>query len=262
MTEQRPRPYRPALVTLTDDMQARATELLGDADAGEPPGLDSEARVLTWLQELSIRTLGALDELVYTDLARQFRGQQGVLLAALLQPHARRGPMTDLGSETAARLRERLLAHYVYPAHHDAFRRLRQDATEYADEADPGDEHDPGRQTFIAMRPALSELEQWQQRALRSLLEGFADRGAILDWVPDLELATHGELDRDWATRLYDEASTVAMLTGDSETDARARRLFAAYYILPRYRAGVRTLAGRAGELPDAEREASEVQFA
>ncbi|WP_415381461.1 hypothetical protein [Halosimplex sp. TS25] len=237
-----PDPYRPALVTLTEGVRERVDELR--------TGLDSERRALEWLQEITIRTLGRLDLRVYEDMSRQYRGHQGVLLASLLRSGARRGEMARLDDTVAERVREHFVANYVVPAHRDAFRRLRSDATEYADDADDGDSHDPKRQRFIAMRPALNELEEWQERALDALLEGFDERGELLDWGHDLLLATHGELDQEWITRVYREDSAVAVLTGDSVADQRARRLFAAYHVLPRYRAGVRVLSGRAKETP------------
>jgi len=259
-----PEPYRPALVTLSEDVRERVDELR--------TGLASERRVLEWVQEMTIRTLGRMDERVYWDLARQFRGEQGVLLGALLRPDERRRPLTtprddesrqeraERAEAVATRLREKFVAHYVAPAHRDAFRELRSDATEYADGAGDGDSHNPKRQRFVAMRPALSELDDWQGRALDSLLEGFDDRGDLLDWGTDVLQATHGELDKEWITRVYDEESTVAVMVGNTRADARARQLFAAHHVLPYFRAGVRVLSGRAGEVADegtTEREAS-----
>ena len=254
MTDSTPDPYRPALVTLSEDVRERVTELRD--------GLASEDRVLRWVQEMTIRTLGRLDMEVYTDLSRQFRGQQGVLLGALVVPEQRRGKNRDLDNETAETLRERFLAHYVLPAHRDAFRRLRADATEYIDAADDEDSHAPDRQRFIAMRPALNELEEWQERTLDDLLAGFDERGEILDWGQDVLLATHGELDKEWVTRVHEEDSTVGVLTGDTVADKRARRLFAAYHVLPQFRAGVRVLSGRAGEVADESTDSQEVNFA
>jgi len=253
MTDQ-PDTYRPALVTLSEDMRALTSELLA--------GLDDEKRVLTWLQEMTVGTLGRLEMLVYEDMARQFRGHQGILLASLVRPAKRRGRMRDLDEETARELRERFLAEYVHPAHRDAFRELRSDATEYIDAADDEDEHAPDRQRFVAMRPALTELQQWQARALSKLLDGFEDRSAVLDWGHDILLATHGELDKDWVSRACREQSTLDVLTGITETDARARRLFAAHHVLPRFRDGVRVLSRRAGESASAESEQREVEYA
>lgn len=253
-TDATPNPYRPALVTLSEDVRERVTELR--------EGLSSEDRVLRWLQEMTIRTLGRLDSRVYTDMTRQFRGQQGVLLAALVVPAKRRGQNRGLDTATAEKLRERLLANYVLPAHRDAFRQLRRDATEYIDAAGDDDSHAPDRQKFVAMRPALTELEQWQERVLDDLLAGFDERGEILDWGQDVLLATHGELGKEWVTRVHEEDSTVEVLTGDSPRHKRARRLFAAYHVLPQFRAGVRVLSGRAGEVADETTEKQEAKYA
>lgn len=249
-----PHSFRPALVALSEDVRERVEEL--------QRGLDDEGRVLTWMQELTIRTLGQIDKRVYADLARNFRGEQGVLVAALVRPAERRGEMKGLSNDKAEQLRERFLAHYVVPAHRRAFRNLRTDATEYVDEAGDSDAHNPYRQSAIAMRPALNELDEWQGRALSSLLDGFGERSEILDWSHDALLATHGELADDFVTRVYEESGTVSMLTGDTPADEQARRLFAASYLLPNFRAGVRVLSGRAGESADAETERSEVEFA
>lgn len=263
-----PTPYRPALVALTEDVRERTEELRR--------GLDSEARVLEWVQELTIRTLGRIDTRVYTDLARQYRSplegrrrpsdrhvDGSVLLAALLKPGARRESMADLDDELAESLRERFLATYIHPAHRSAFRELRKDATEYVVDGDEGDEHDPHRQRHVAMRPALSELEGWQQRALEGLLDGFESVEDVLDWGHDLLLATHGEIGREWVTRVVEESSTTEVLLGDEREHERARRLFAAYHVVPRYRAGVRVLSRRAGEVAsDDEGPDREARFA
>lgn len=238
-----PMTYRPALVTLTEGVRDLSMELQS--------GLEDEDRVLTWLQEVTIRTLGQMDTIVYEDVTRQFRGPQGVLLGALLTPKNRRGAMTGLDEDVARDVRERFLAHHVHPAHRNAFRELRTDAGEYVDDAGDGDAHEPTRQVSIAMRPELNELEEWQQRALSSLLGGFGSRSAVLDWGHDVLLATHGELDEDWVTRIYRERSTIEVLCGDSAEDERARRLFAATYLLPAFRSGVRVLSNRAKESPD-----------
>jgi hypothetical protein len=250
----KPEPYRPALVTLSEGVRERVDEL--------KRGLASEDRALEWMQEMTIRTLGQIDETVYADLARQFRGEQGVLLAAMVRPEQRRGDMADLEEAAAERLREKLVAHYILPAHRDAFRDLRSDATEYADAAGDGDAHNPTRQRFIAMRPQLNELETWQERVLGQLLEGFDERGDLLEWGHEVLLATHGELDQEWVTRVYNEDPTADIMLGETAADARARRLFAAHHVLPHFRAGVRVLSGRAGEVPDEGKEQTEASYA
>jgi hypothetical protein len=249
-----PRSFRPALVALSEDVRERVEELQG--------GLDDEGRVLTWMQEITIRTLGQIDRHVYADLARNLRGKQGALVASLVRPAKRRDGMERIDESRAKATRERFLAEYIVPAHRRAFRNLRTDATEYVDAAGDADAHNPYRQSAIAMRPALNELDEWQARCLSRLLGGFEQRSDILDWSHDVLLATHGELPEEFVSRAYKEDGTVSMLTGDCDTDEEARRLFAASYVLPNFRSGVRVLSGRAGESADAESERSEVEFA
>jgi hypothetical protein len=245
--------YRPALVSLALDVREMERDLL--------EGFASRREVLEWTQRLTIRTLGELDTSVYRDLARQFRKgehrQQGTLLSALLVGGARR---RDLDDDVAEELRERLLVSVIAPAFHRAFHRLRKDATEYIEKAEEA-AHDPTKQQYVAMRPALDELETWQQRALSDLLDGLDGTEELIEWAESLELATHGEVDERLVERCYQEQSTRALLLGEQGTDS-ARELFAAYHLLPRFNAGVRDLSGKAGELPDAEREETEIQYA
>ncbi|MBX0323871.1 hypothetical protein EGH21_12605 [Halomicroarcula sp. F13] len=235
--------YTPALVTLKTNVRDRADELRA--------GLRSEDRVLEWLQEMTVRTLGRLDRRMYADMARQFRGQQGLLLGAMLRPSARRGPMRDLDEAVAKDVRERILVTHVQPAHRNAFRKLRNDVTEYVESADEGDTHDPRQQKHIGMRPGLTELDQLQQSVLAELLEGLDDKPAVIGWSSDVLDATHGELGAEWGKRVYQEGATVDVLTGDRPEHERSRRLFAATHLLPKFRAGVRVRIGRAGELPE-----------
>jgi hypothetical protein len=243
---------RPALVTLTRDVRRMQADLLA--------GFDNRRAVLSWCQRLTVRTLGTLGDDFYRELSRQFRGsEEGVLLAAFLTPAAR---TRDLDEDVARELRERLLARRLDPAFRTAFRHLRKDAGEYIDEAGDGDAHDPTRQQHLAMRPSLTEIDEYQADALDRLLDGLADTSEILDWSKVLVLATHGEVERDFLARCYLEGSTQALLTGTDPVDRRGRELFAAYHLLPRFNAGVRDLAGRAGETADAETQTSEVEFA
>lgn len=264
-----PETFRPALVTLADDIEALQSELF--------TGFDDRAQLPSWCQRLTIRTLGELPQRVYWELARQFTldtrddQPQGVLLAALLTPAARSRRLPD---DAVDELRDRLVATQVRPAFHRAFRELRTDATEYVDESSDDDQHDPSRQRHPGMRPALTELDEWQQHALTDVLNGFDDQRAILKWSRTVELATHGELDEvqppQWASTAEDGATTIAgdrdligrcltepatraLLLSDEDATAPARELFAAYHLIPAFNKGVRTLAGRAGELPDVE---------
>lgn len=245
------RSYRPSLVKLTRDGQDITDDLLG--------GFSSREEVLCWLQRVCTRTFGEISQRFVEEFATQLRADtDGVLLAAFLDSGARRAGGHDVPDDVAIELREHVAAQYVKPAQLRAFRRLRSSATEYVEDAD-GSEHDPHKQRFIAMRPALDELEDNQQDALRRLLDGFDTKQDILEWGDTLQLATHGELPEDLITRCYSENATAGMLCGGSRVHKRGRELFAATYLLPAYNKGVRDLSGRATEQPDSEREEREV---
>jgi len=267
-----PETYRPALVKLTDDVEALQSDLYD--------GFADRRALLEWLQQLSVRTLGEIPQRVFWSFARQFvldqlvGFEQGTLLAAVIRPAERD---RQLPEDAVEELRERFVATQVRPAYHRAYRELRKDATEYVDETDEDTAHDPGRQRHPAMRPALRELDDWQQRALSELLAGFDEPREILDWGTTVEHATYGELaeleppawaddfdgasglsatgERDFIERCYREASARAVLCADGVDAAELREVFAAFWIVPAFNRGVRVLSGRAGELPDVEHE-------
>ncbi len=255
--------HRPALQKLTQDLQMLRQELFD--------GFRSRRAILDWLQRLTVRTLGQLPQRWYMEMARQFRGRldgrdQRTLLAALLRPECR---TRDLDEVDARNLRERLYVLTVRPYYHRAFRHLRPDATEYIDQEGDVSGHDPSVQRYVAMRPALDEIEEYQRRVFgfddhrsNTLLDGFETKTDIIDWGDDVELATHGEVPEGLIERCYAERSTRQLLLDDSAQSERARELFAAFHVLPYCNAGVRDLAGRAGEQPDAEQEETEVTFA
>ena len=246
---------RPALLKLSQDLDGLREELLA--------GFGGRRAVLDWAQRLSVRTLGELPDRWFEEIGTQFRGlpddeRERTLLAALLADEVRR---REIASEDARELRERLYALTIRPAYHRAYRQLRADAGEYLDDDDSESQHTAARQRWIAMRPALDELERYQQRALDELLGpvddprdqgGLADRTAILDWGQTLEHATHGELPKEFVARCYREESTARLLTDlESPAAARARELFAAVHLLPVTNRGVRDLAGRTSEHPE-----------
>lgn len=255
MTERDPlESYRPSLVKLTTDLEEMETELR--------TGFTDRPAVLDWLQRLTVRTLGELPQQWFHEIARQFRPLDAVgertLLAAMLRDDCRE---RALAPATARELRERVAATAIKPALHRAFRQLRTDAGEYV--ADARDStHDPLVQRHIAMRPALDELEANQQQALSQCLDGFAQRGDILDWGNVVELATHGEITPSFTARCYRERSTAQMLLGDDRASEHARELFAAVHLLPAFNAGIRDLHGRTGEVPDADHPNAEIPIA
>lgn len=244
--------YRPALVKLVEDVRDSERQLLR--------GFGSRREVLEWTQELAIRTLGEMPQDWFHQMARQFRGvpdsaHERTLVSALLRSQYRTRPLADT---KAREFRRQLSARTIRPAAHRAFRELRADAGEYVDDGND-DGHAPGKQQYVAMRPAIDELHQKQHAALTRLLDGFDDREGILEWGHDLELATHGEIDEEFITRCYGERSTRELLTSREASDRRGRELFAAHYLIPVFNRGVRDLAGRAKEQADEERDDREI---
>jgi hypothetical protein len=238
---------RPALVKLVIDVTDLEQELLN--------GFHSRREVLEWSQRLTVRSLGEVPTKWYLELARQFRGlpsdgRERALMSALLVADER---LRDLDEGAADQLRARIAAEAIRPAAHRALRQLRADAGEYLDDADAESvsTHDPRVQRFIAMRPALDELEAFQKRGLWRLLAGFDEREEIMDWGSDLELASHGEIPERIVERAVTEPSTRRMLLSDRDVDERTRELFAARYLVPAFNRGVRDLAGRTAEQPE-----------
>jgi len=244
---------RPSLVRLKLDLEQLETELYD--------GFRRRRDVLDWMQRLCVRTLGRTRQAFIENLSRQFRGRfddsrERALLSAMLVPAARD---RDLEAGTVDELRERLAATVIAPAYHRALRHLRKDAGEYIDSAQESKTsgHDPQDQRFIAMRPAVDELDENQSTVLEDVLDGFDEPRDILEWGRDVELATHGEVDGDLVRRCYVESSTRRMLCSDASADERARELFAATYLVPAFNRGVRDLVGRAGEQPDEDKDPS-----
>lgn len=235
-------PRRPSLSSLTADHREMTNELI--------EGFSSRREILTWTQRLTIRTLGLFEESWYHRLGEQYRVHpskpQRTLIAALLDEDTRR---VSVSSAAARRFRERLAGAVVVPVFHRAFRRLRAAATEYVGEKK--DDHDPSEQRFIAMRPSLDRLDEWQYRALTDCLDGFSDVGDIVQWRETLDLATNGEVPEGFIPRCIKERSTREVLLSDSEAAEFARESIAAKKLIPAFNRGSYTLVEYAGEEPD-----------
>ncbi|WP_158855593.1 hypothetical protein [Halorhabdus sp. CUG00001] len=225
-------------------------------------GFGSRREVLRWGQRIAVRTLGQLPQRRFHQLAKSFvpdeEYMEGVLLAAFLDASAR---TRDLDEGAAENVRERWAADVLGPVQVRAFRDLRKDAGEYIGE-DEDDEsgYDPAAQDFV-MRPALSELDDYQQKAMDMVLGGLNDRSQILKWGDVLTTATRGEpIDPErgagtFVPKCYREPSTVDLLTRTTPAYRRAREAFVAHWLLPAFNRGVRDLAGRTTEEPGDESE-------
>lgn len=252
-----PESRRPALVRLSLDVE----ELVSDMETG----FQSREEVLRWARRMIPRTLGEIPTEFYRELSKQFGGvidddRERTLLAALLVDRER---TLEMDTEAVDQLRQRLAVHIIEPAYRRAFRALRNSATEYVDDGDSSSdsEHDPARQRYIAMRPVMDELDQYQRVGVDCLLAGLEDRDGIRRWGTVLELATHGELPEGFVRRCTEEQSTRTLLTAENPSlgQQRARELFAATFLLPAYNRGVRDLRDRAKEEANAERQETEV---
>ncbi|MDR5657288.1 hypothetical protein RH831_08855 [Halodesulfurarchaeum sp. HSR-GB] len=245
---------RPSLRKLRIDVQEMRTEL--------EAGFDSPREALAWFQRLTVRTRGEIPQRRYQQIAEEFPPtpghDRGPFLEALLADHA--APDTAYDSQEVRRY---FWAWSVLPAFHRALRQLRKDAGSYVGETKEA--QDVSRMRYIAMRPAIDEIDRDQEGVLEAFLDGFDEPADVLNWGERLQLATHGEpvqpdLPGGFATRLYTEGvaadvlpetSNTAMLTRSDDTHTRAREWLAAKLLLPAFNRGVRDLAGRAGEEAD-----------
>lgn len=245
--------YRPALQRLTLDAAAL---IEGSGDYTGPylqGGLGSRENLVKWEQRLAVRTLGEVPMFIYQGIATQLVGPRD-------RPFIR--VLTGAAPDNAAEhWRDRVRTRVVHRSFDRAFRKLRSSATEYTEEVDEGDEHNPREQRFIAMRPALDELDQWQETALDAVLgQGFEDRTDILDWMPVLENATHGEPIMlpngstmpvaEFVDRWHDRDPFARMLTEAEQR--RNREAFAARFLIPTFNAGVREFLASTKEIADA----------
>ena len=114
---------------------------------------------------------------------------------------------------------------------------------------------DPDQDT--AVRPALVQLVRDQGDLLVGLLEGFGDRGELLEWMQELVVATLGQLSTEWYPMVAADAPTVSALLGRpwgpsygfSEVRSReVRRGLAANDILPACHAALETFRWSAVE--------------
>ncbi|WP_276298800.1 hypothetical protein [Halorussus lipolyticus] len=249
---------RPALQKLTGDQLGLLRRFID--------GFENRRTFLLWCQDAAIHTLGRLDGDWMVERAFS-RLDLSVLLVS-----RRRFAWADtdddgnpkiLDAESAATARRGVAAVDLLPAFVASHRGFRWSATEYVEddrtETDEGPP-DPEEQDAPGMRPALAELDQRQDWALRQVLDGFESEDQMLAWVQQVTEASYAEVPDDLATRLYTESHTREMLLDREGERARSwffRESFAAKEILPAFAVAAREVADRSGEL--AERENSEL---
>jgi hypothetical protein len=108
-----------------------------------------------------------------------------------------------------------------------------------------------------ALRPELDDVSSKQQRALRYLLDGFADADAFLIWGQYVVKATYAEIDRETITDAYfDMVVRDWMTSPEDPTTQFWRETWAAKFYLPGCNRTAAQLASRTTEA--IERTASE----
>lgn len=243
-----PEPYRPALAALNREQREALEEF-------KHAGVETREALLEWLLRLQYRTLGRLPDFWYYRVATR-PGALAVMLTGEERGSYGERETTNVTLEEATMYRRRLVARYLRPACRDAFRELRTNATEYLDDRRP----DPERMAALAMRSALEESFELQEDALESLLEGFADRDGLEEWLHELDRATFGEIkavEPDLDYQILDNRTARRIMLRDEERYTIARERLAARYLLPATNVSVRTLAERAGESDATETDES-----
>lgn len=243
---------RPALPTLTDDQRDLIREFVD--------GFASRGAFLEWCQDAAIRTLGELD-----GDWMQTRAFTRLDLSVLITSEARRRFAPESGDvlskRQAAGVRRGVVLSDILPACTAAYRRLRWNATEYVNDGDDSFVPDPEVQEHTAMRPALTELDDRQDWAIRKLLTGISSEDALLSWLQVVTEASYAEVDSGLGERLNVERRARRLLLDDVEPDEADlarwfRESFAAKYVLPGFAVAASEVGKRAGEL--AQQEATE----
>jgi len=108
------------------------------------------------------------------------------------------------------------------------------------------------------MRPALTELDNRQDWAIRKLLRGLPSEDALLAWLQAVTEASAAEVPDELGQRLNRERRARQYLlddvdAGDLETALWFRESFAAKYVLPAFARAAAEVGKRAGELAEQE---------
>lgn len=245
---------RPALRRLTTDQR--------DLIESFVDGFQSRSAFLEWCQDACVRTLGELSGewmqtraftrmdlsvLVVSDARRRFAPESGELLS----------------KRQAAGVRRGVVLADVLPACRAAYRRLRWSATEYVQDDDDDFVPDPESQQHTAMRPALTELDERQDWAIRKLLAGLPSEDALLAWLQAVTEASYAEIPDELGQQLNRERRArryllddVDDVDGDRGTALWFRESFASKFVLPAFARAASEVGRRAGEL--AEKETTE----
>ncbi|WP_332898738.1 hypothetical protein [Haladaptatus sp. CMSO5] len=227
---------RPALAKLSADQINVFSALLD--------GFDDRCAILTWMQAVSIQTLGQLDDDWFPRLACD----ADVVSALLGAPW---GPIKVVSPGRIREIRLGIAAKDLLPATQAANREFRWTASDYHTD-EQGEAPDPTKQRHPGMRPGMSLLDDAGAWTLSRLLDGFDKPEAFLIWGQYAVSATYSELESSTIEDAYFDLEVRARLT--DKTSARARffrESWAAEYLLPGFNKAAARLAARTTEVPE-----------
>lgn len=233
---------RPALSALVNNQREILDEWLA--------GFESRESLIEWSQDCCIATLGELPDEWYVEMLFS----EAILALVLDGPAAERWAPASAGLPSMAvstRYRVEEAASNLVAACNRAMRTMRYSANEYVGEdVDARDLPDASDQEHVAMRPALSELDERQEATLAKLLEGFADDDELLHWALVASQSSFAELDGQFAPALEAEQHTRDMLVGraDAAESAAFREDVAATDLIPSFNAAARSVVDGANE--------------
>lgn len=218
-------------------------------------GFESREKLIRWLHDFQLVTLGRVDEDVFQHL-----GTRTVPLVVCITSSERYdiAPTTDVTLEAAREERRLLAASYLRPPCRQALRDMRASANQYVGDEEDEEPPDPEKAPNTAMRPILDEYHERQEALLSSFLGGFGGRAAIDDWLHRLDLATYGELREvcdDLDHRIATKPSLRRALLRDAPGYQRTREHLAAKVLLPACNRAIRELQKIANESTEQTRE-------
>lgn len=227
---------RMALMQLSTD-QARMIVQLMD-------GFDSRQDILRWMQDLTIQSLGHLED----DWFATVTASPGTVSALLGRPW---GPIPEISPVTAKEIRRSIAARELLPAYQRAIAEFRWAAKERT-EIDDIDQSsiDPFNQKHPAMRPNLTHQDKKHGWALDRLLEGFDNEDEVLLWANYVTSSTYAEIDGETISGAYFDKPIRQSMTDRGSPIARFKReAWAAKYLLPAFNRATHAVAKRSQEV-------------
>ncbi|WP_225317727.1 MULTISPECIES: hypothetical protein [Haloferax] len=229
---------RRALAKLSADQRDTFQQLLD--------GFETRSDVLRWMSEVTIHTLGALDDEWFAEIV----SSSGTMSALLDEPWGtiRNAPET-FSTSTAAEVRRSIAVMDLLPAIRRSHREFRWSAKDYLDDDDDGPMPNVRTQAHPAMRPELGTLESRMSTLLDELLAGFVDEDAFVEWGQEVVQASYAEVDSDVIEAAYFELPVRRMMLDDGERARFFRESWAAEFVLSGFNASARQVANRATEV-------------